>query len=888
MPVNAVRTAAQERLWKKAKACAAAQGHALDYAYVMGIYQRMLGEPVEKAMLGAPQFAGWQIPGQIPRGLRDEQVELAHQQAQDALRLATTPPTQAAAARASSRPVLTPQAVVKDLGLDLAVSQRLARLVDGLTAGPGDELKFRQAWMACLVDGEAGLDPVVRQQLGERGLALWRSRAEQRETPMAGELRITVPRERKLEKAMLFIGPRGGRWADAAHTIPWDDKVHGKPKVTITDKTEDEPVAVPPAPAGLTGQEIKAAPEGARINVSGKDGLKATLVKRGDSWHYETAAGPVGDYGTQAVLDILQGIREDGGESEPGWERMPEGEDKPTQPALIVPAGAAKAGPGKLFIAQGARDRAQMGLFSSATTAKVQEVRERAQQVAKQSAEAGALKKALEQLDGMRVGPGLFVPAGELRKGGGPFIGPRGGKWADAQHTVPWKEPEAKLEVPVAQPESTAKPVDSSFYGVRRKFGVAGGPDEHYLTDAGLEVTAKVGGGVTRAAEEALRALPQDGQPILVEEEFVGERRGRTAPMLRRTPWGEAHGELGAALSAKGLIELSPIPERREKAYRITEKGKQTLQAIEAERARLMVRIAQAHPLEPQFAPTVPATPEAAPSTVETPEDRAARERRAEEALEKPMGPGERTKAFRGQAEHALQTEILPIVNQLRVREGKPALTELTAKNVQGTPMKFPSKFGREEARRAETRAALRRLLSAELYHEEDPEYQERVLRGDREKVISGAQWGSLYREVRSTLRMLLLPEEEVYRLARKSLALLVPLVPLDRLEKGAPRGGKYVKRAPRPGGQGYRYYYSEKGYERATGHVDGQRAADQHLGKRVATLLNKAGPAGLHPRRLAELVRQHGRQRVAGVLKATGCRFDKGRFYPKTRGGRC
>ncbi len=27
-----------------------------------------------------------------------------------------------------------------------------------------------------------------------------------------------------------------------------------------------------------------------------------------------------------------------------------------------------------------------------------------------------------------------------IRKGGGPFIGPRGGKWADAAHTIPWRE----------------------------------------------------------------------------------------------------------------------------------------------------------------------------------------------------------------------------------------------------------------------------------------------------------------------------------------------------------------------------------------------------------------------------------------------------------------
>jgi len=26
-----------------------------------------------------------------------------------------------------------------------------------------------------------------------------------------------------------------------------------------------------------------------------------------------------------------------------------------------------------------------------------------------------------------------------LEKAGGPYIGPRGGKWADPQHTVPWK-----------------------------------------------------------------------------------------------------------------------------------------------------------------------------------------------------------------------------------------------------------------------------------------------------------------------------------------------------------------------------------------------------------------------------------------------------------------
>ena len=34
-----------------------------------------------------------------------------------------------------------------------------------------------------------------------------------------------------------------------------------------------------------------------------------------------------------------------------------------------------------------------------------------------------------------------FPPEAPLAKSGGPFIGPHGGKWADAAHTIPWKEP---------------------------------------------------------------------------------------------------------------------------------------------------------------------------------------------------------------------------------------------------------------------------------------------------------------------------------------------------------------------------------------------------------------------------------------------------------------
>lgn len=43
MPVNVVKTNEDERHWQKAKSLAEQQGHKEDWAYVMGIYQKMKG-----------------------------------------------------------------------------------------------------------------------------------------------------------------------------------------------------------------------------------------------------------------------------------------------------------------------------------------------------------------------------------------------------------------------------------------------------------------------------------------------------------------------------------------------------------------------------------------------------------------------------------------------------------------------------------------------------------------------------------------------------------------------------------------------------------------------------------------------------------------------------
>lgn len=43
MPANVVKTEEDERLWKKAKEQAKKQGKGDDYAYIMGIFQKMKG-----------------------------------------------------------------------------------------------------------------------------------------------------------------------------------------------------------------------------------------------------------------------------------------------------------------------------------------------------------------------------------------------------------------------------------------------------------------------------------------------------------------------------------------------------------------------------------------------------------------------------------------------------------------------------------------------------------------------------------------------------------------------------------------------------------------------------------------------------------------------------
>ncbi len=154
-----------------------------------------------------------------------------------------------------------------------------------------------------------------------------------------------------LEKAGPFIGPRGGKWADAKHTIPWQ--------------------------LGSGGVKERAAAQYA--GWKGKD--KKKPANTGRIKHVSITGSP-GNYKVQLP---------------PGAKEMM---SDPKVKALVDK---------NYEYSDEAHDATQQ-VFRNATVS--------------------VTMKSMGGIDTL----------GDYLHKAGPFIGPRGGKWADAQHTIPWSE----------------------------------------------------------------------------------------------------------------------------------------------------------------------------------------------------------------------------------------------------------------------------------------------------------------------------------------------------------------------------------------------------------------------------------------------------------------
>ena len=199
-----------------------------------------------------------------------------------------------------------------------------------------------------------------------------------------------------------IIGPRGGKWADAAHTIPWkesgaDFKDTAKKLVAAVDR-----VPVP------TDGEAKAFRIGFRAYLASvANGISAEhLTKVADN------RGRGADKARKVLIDVAG--RAEGAQKEQAINQAAHNLAADEEPEV-------RPHPGENMGAFQARwQRADAGVRAK-------------QEMAKLSPE--------ERASVERILAGVSKSWSEvLQKSGGPFIGPRGGKWADPEHKIPWKE----------------------------------------------------------------------------------------------------------------------------------------------------------------------------------------------------------------------------------------------------------------------------------------------------------------------------------------------------------------------------------------------------------------------------------------------------------------
>lgn len=131
---------------------------------------------------------------------------------------------------ATPRPTVA--SVVQGLGLDRARESQWSRLIQDIATPTATSIAVRKAVIAKLLEDKA--DPELKRALLQRTLRYHR------------DLKKSFVEE-ELWKAGPFIGPRGGKWADAKHTIPWkEEKTKGPKLVLDPGKTKQKaPVHTP-------------------------------------------------------------------------------------------------------------------------------------------------------------------------------------------------------------------------------------------------------------------------------------------------------------------------------------------------------------------------------------------------------------------------------------------------------------------------------------------------------------------------------------------------------------------------------------------------------------------------------------------------------------------
>jgi hypothetical protein len=171
MPVGVVKSPEDERHWNKAKTLAAKQGRAKDWAYIMGIYQKMNGKSMDAAekclaksttAALSPMFILTKWPGQVPTR---ENIDLLRQTKQ------MPAPMTVARMLNHDGAYLSPASVIDGLGLDRAKANEWRELL-GKALNSRNELTVRHELVSKMLADR--MAPELRRALFSRALSYYR------------------------------------------------------------------------------------------------------------------------------------------------------------------------------------------------------------------------------------------------------------------------------------------------------------------------------------------------------------------------------------------------------------------------------------------------------------------------------------------------------------------------------------------------------------------------------------------------------------------------------------------------------------------------------------------------------------------------------------------
>lgn len=251
----------------------------------------------------------------------------------------------------------------------------------------------------------------------------------------------------KLHKAGPYIGPRGGKWSDPQHKIPWkEEKARKKPGAVDTSLWKVRPAmgyAGGPDKVWLTeAGEMKAAqvatglhPKvvaaledmaalGGEVDIEGHRGATPYQQKHGLALNSLTAKG----YAELIPWEERQSLERRYRLTEKGKQAI---QDIQSERQRLV-------------------QRIEQSRLPEVEATLVEETPEVEAEMVGRAPRARKKPEQMSLLGRPTQGeiPGLGKSS-HLRKGG-PYIGSRGGKWADPQHTIPYAERGGEQSIPPA------------------------------------------------------------------------------------------------------------------------------------------------------------------------------------------------------------------------------------------------------------------------------------------------------------------------------------------------------------------------------------------------------------------------------------------------------